>query len=91
MLGNRAGALRPAHTDQILVSCAQDGEIIDAGMMEELSVLGRQYGILQVGGNFFMSDDDAPLNRKLPDYLTVIGIDIRDDIRAIIFQSLDFW
>src|SRR5262245_64970606 len=63
LLGNRARALGPAHTDQIFVSCAHYGEIIDAGMVEELIVFSRQYGILQVGGDFVMSDYNAPFNR----------------------------
>jgi hypothetical protein len=89
LLSDGACAFRFAPSDDVFVDRANDGEIIDSGVVIELIVFGGDKGKLKVGRDFVICNDNPPLNRKFADHLAVIGINRADDVGPVILQALD--
>jgi len=65
----------------------EDGKVVDSGVGIKMLVLRCQYGHLQIQRNFLVRYDDASFKIQFADNAAVVGENLRNDIRAVVFQT----
>ena len=89
LLGDRAGALGDAPFAQVGEGGAEDRDQVDAGMLEEMTVLGRDEGDLDVARDLVDRDEPTLLCVEFADQLPVPVVDFADDRRAVVIEVVE--
>ena len=81
--------LRLPEVDDVRYDGARDAPGVDADVLVEMRVLGRDQRLEELLGNLVEPDDDALLGSELEQHLPVGAVDRRHDGRLPVLQSLD--
>ena len=67
----------------------EDAPDVDAEVLVELGVLGRDDRVAQQRVDVVVADDHAPLRRELADHLAARRVDARDRARRVVVERRD--
>ena len=89
LLGDGRAALEPAplrHVEDVLAHGPRHAGRVDAAVLEEIMILGRQEGVHHLLGDLVVGHEDAAFLGELADQGAVPGIDPRRRGRTIVHQ-----
>jgi len=89
--GDRARALAAPARYEVGIGGAHHAEIVDAGVLVEALVLGREDGRLELGGNVGDRYHRPPLLAELADQHALGGVDPQRDLGLILRKRLERW
>src|SRR5208282_3387547 len=85
-----AGAFLDLMMADVVPGGLEHAREIDAPMFLEVLILGGEDGFLQSLGNLARGEEDAALQGERADRLPVVGIQLRDNVGAIVFERANF-
>ena len=89
LLRERARALVAAPFDDVGGRRGEDAPDVDAEVLVEFGVLGRDDRVAQQRVDVVVADDHAPLRRELADHLAARRVHARDRARRVVVQRRD--
>src|SRR5204863_1546291 len=86
LLGQGACSLRLAPLEQVRGSRPENADDVHSPVVLEMAILDGEDGVLEHLGNLAVGDDHAAFEREAPDHGAVVGIKLRHDVRAVVFE-----